>query len=114
MVRKYHIDNRSFAGTTGHTMSMRRRCLEAGLEADTHAAASVHSEATHLANFFLVLPGHRPHLSYSISEEKIASEMEEGYPGIQNLGSRSVGWCQASGNSARDLLLHHEGWGWWE
>jgi len=40
------------AGTVT-TLGMRRRCLEAGLEIDTHAAASTHSATTHLANFLL-------------------------------------------------------------
>ena len=47
-VRKCHMD----IFLCRHTVSMRRRCPEAGLEADTHATASAHSVATHLANFF--------------------------------------------------------------
>lgn len=48
-------DRYSFLCRHGNDMSMRRRCVEAGLEADTHASASAHSETTHLANLFFFL-----------------------------------------------------------
>lgn len=67
-------DRYSFLCRHGNDMSMRRRCVEAGLEADTHASASAHSETTHLANlfFFLVLPRH---CHQRWTEERVSSEM---------------------------------------